>query len=613
VNNLYGWFHNVSGLDGQRPFRWPMTEHHVYNHFRANQPEHVMYLPSTNPKTQKCLWGCVEHKEKPPPFKKDSERVRLDGWLGNVRAGMTRLHDRLGDLGLTPHLFDANGSYWHRVFFFLAEAVDRARLHKVLRRLTEDLTIKVRLHPSGGKVDALSDHVKWPGPHPTLSGRGVYDRSYAPGHPGEYLDARGTIDRILSIRGDDPGLLDRVPSTPPKTFPPPPKVEKKPASARKPSKRPHVDNRVVFANHPEPQPRPRSERKKETRPRRGKLRLPDAAKPRVFYVPRGIDLKSLLDDWYWHGAYFVNLIRWKSVKWRCDDDGYVRLSYRLLERIIPREILPDLIRTLVRAGVIVRDGKAQKGVRSMGYQWKDPSWKSTRVSCPDEKLNKTIQAVYAEEDKEHYEVHHWLRGKIDLLDIDPDRAGEIIATLLPPEHADGYRVTVGEYRSVLREQVERVGDGEVYLKVCEFGRVHTPLTTLARELLPCLRVRVQGALTACPVGTRSRGASTPPATPSQGLCEIDVSCCQPLLGMIFAARYLKSSQKGRIIDQGFATNTRCGPYHAVNQWVNTLGERGADLVDKSGHKITPPPSYYELYGSTSPEPPRTCGFKDCRR
>jgi hypothetical protein len=113
-------------------------------------------------------------------------------------------------------------------------------------------------------------------------------------------------------------------------------------------------------------------------------------------------------------------------------------------------------------------------------------------------------------------------------------------------------VTAAEYRRRCREYCRRVADGEHWFSCDAFGRVHTPLTALPKELRRCLSVN------------------------GQRLVGLDRKNSQPLLLGVFARQYYRKSRMGRsrLLNKSFGG--RKSPY--CTQEVRAMSGRAmADL------------------------------------
>jgi hypothetical protein len=183
----------------------------------------------------------------------------------------------------------------------------------------------------------------------------------------------------------------------------------------------------------------------------------------------------------------MNLIHMKKAWWREDADGMVRLSHSLLRQVIPRQHLKPVRDTLVKAGRILWDKTYDKG-RSQRYGIPDKYSKTRRVVCPDDKLNRKIATLYATEERTLLPVHRWLWDNLARMTVDLGQARAVIATLRPKTRKRKARYTTAEHRQKLGDQVALLANGDFRLTRDNYGRVHTPITRLPRELRCCLRV-----------------------------------------------------------------------------------------------------------------------------
>src|SRR6185369_6076111 len=130
---------------------------------------------------------------------------------------------------------------------------------------------------------------------------------------------------------------------------------------------------------------------------------------------------------------------WKWCCWEADARGYVRLCWKFLTRVVPRELWRDLIGALCGHAppgsdrcyptVIESDLTAAQGEKCTGYRLAEGYRKVRRVVCTAEALNRKIRRVYGAQDRNLSPLHRWLRDKFDLLDYDFERARSIIAGL----------------------------------------------------------------------------------------------------------------------------------------------------------------------------------------
>ncbi|HEV3383921.1 MAG TPA: hypothetical protein VG097_03855 [Gemmata sp.] len=124
-------------------------------------------------------------------------------------------------------------------------------------------------------------------------------------------------------------------------------------------------------------------------------------------------------------------------------------------------------------------------MKSRGYRLARDYRRVRRIICTDEKLNRKIRVLSLRQDAKLLPVHYWLKSHFVRLHFDGERAASIIATLTPD---DDCKLEVEEYRLMLTGYCQRIADGEHRLSCDRFGRVHTHITSLKKELRSCLSV-----------------------------------------------------------------------------------------------------------------------------
>jgi hypothetical protein len=209
-------------------------------------------------------------------------------------------------------------------------------------------------------------------------------------------------------------------------------------------------------------------------------------KPAAFYIPKDADLEALLGERQWEGAYLLNLVHVRRAWWREDAGGKVPLKAAYLHKVLGPRLRP-VCRALVGAGYLEWDGSYDKG-KCQRYGIPDKYRATHRVVCPEAALNRKIARVYADEDRALLPVHRWLAGRLEHLAVDLEKAREVIATLGPKSKRRKVRYTTAEYRRKLTDQVTLLANGDFRLTADKYGRVHSPVTRLPRELRGCLRV-----------------------------------------------------------------------------------------------------------------------------
>lgn len=214
------------------------------------------------------------------------------------------------------------------------------------------------------------------------------------------------------------------------------------------------------------------------------------ARTPAFYVPVKLNPELIPPEKWLFAAYFLNLLHWKWITWRADANGFIRLKWEYLTRVLPRPIWPELRTQLVALGVIEVDGHFHFRAggdhpKCMGYRLMPDYRKTKRILCTDESLARKIRAVYASDSAVHLPVQRWLNEKLDLLQFDMDMAQTIVAKMEP--NADS-EISVTDYQKLLTEACKRIANGDHWLHCDRFGRVHTPITSLPKGLRSCLRI-----------------------------------------------------------------------------------------------------------------------------
>jgi hypothetical protein len=329
-------------------------------------------------------------------------------------------------------------------------------------------------------------------------------------------------------------------------------------------------------------PTPRT-RRTATRLRAGEV------KRAKFYKPRDFDPSEFGFEPHEEYAvyYFLNLVRWKRIHWQSDAEGFSRLKYDYLERVVGRGLLKRLRWRLHNHGVIDWSHDSEEGKQCCGYRirrrYSKCRWEL--VVCEDEALNRRIQRVYGEGSVVPFEVQKWLASKLDLIEFDMPRARSIVSKLpYDPDDLghDGlcrklYRPkTAKEYHRILRDQCREIADHIDTWSVCRFGRFHTAVTRLSRALRCCVSVG------------------------GQRLVELDVANSQPLFLGIVAREYYRSRMArkrllGRTFDRpedvyryGRRTEENCQPCNneGVEEYIRGC-EEGTfyeSLMDDTGDK-----------------------------
>jgi hypothetical protein len=235
------------------------------------------------------------------------------------------------------------------------------------------------------------------------------------------------------------------------------------------------------ANARRPGPKPGSARKAP---------LHGPPKPITLYVPEMLDLERYPPDLRWPIAYLADRIhrgrvwRWKWV----EADGYTRLKWKYLAKVVTGRSLRTVRRRLIDDGVIECDFAAVAGSKAYGYRLA-PGYRQTRAAvCTDDAFARRVRQLYDARQQELQPEHRPLLAWLRRVDIDLKRAAAIIRRLPLPRKKRKERYTAAQYRRELWTLCEIIADREHAVIVDRYGRCHSLITRLKNELLCCLSV-----------------------------------------------------------------------------------------------------------------------------
>ena len=270
----------------------------------------------------------------------------------------------------------------------------------------------------------------------------------------------------------------------------------------------------------------------------------------ALYIPLNLPPAIRASEEFHRTAYFLDLVhrkwaRWEE-KWEAKErDGFVRLKNAYIRKIIPSEPWKTVSGSLMDRGIIGVTPGWQEGKRSKGYRLLPPYRRAERIEIDNPKLERRIRKAYT---NRLLPVHWWVMKHLDRLEFDTARAETIVGTLYPDANS---KMTLGEYRELVFEIVKRFSDG--YLKVCRYGRVHTPVTSLPKELRCCLSID------------------------GQPLVNLDIANSQPMIAGIVAGQFTTSpSAAKRLRQRTFAEGSH--PYRGRKPQPIT-GPLPQDLVE----------------------------------
>jgi hypothetical protein len=235
--------------------------------------------------------------------------------------------------------------------------------------------------------------------------------------------------------------------------------------------------------------------------------------------------------------YLLNLIHWRWCCWKANAKGFVQLKYDYLIRFIPLPYWKQIRNTLMDHEIIESDLTSAQGEKCKGYRLCVEYRNTRRVLCTNAALNRKIGPLGDSAGRPLLPVHRWLEGKLGVLVFVMARALPIIAGMKPGK---GSRLTAAEYRLRRKEYCQRIANGDFWFCCDVYGRVHTPLTALERDLRGCLEVE------------------------GQPLIGIDLANSQPLLLGLFERKYFASKgARHRFLNAAFDGKGHPYAYKAV--------------------------------------------------
>lgn len=223
-----------------------------------------------------------------------------------------------------------------------------------------------------------------------------------------------------------------------------------------------------------------------------------------------------------YSNYFLNLLHWGWIRWQADGNGFIPLKGEYLRKFIRKELWTELRDSLINAGVIECDWHYIKGEKSYGYRL-TPRYatKAKKVLCRDQDLARKIR----EHQNNFMPVHKWLSSHFERLDFDLELAKATIPTL---PMKDDCKITREQFELQASELARRCAAREHRNSVCRFGRFHTNLTSMSKNLRACLSVD------------------------GQQLVGVDLANSQPLIAAICAKRfYQNKDSKTRLLNKVF--------------------------------------------------------------
>ena len=185
-------------------------------------------------------------------------------------------------------------------------------------------------------------------------------------------------------------------------------------------------------------------------------------------------------------AYILHLLHLRRVIYDEPKDSYIQLKLAHLKTVIPEA--SEVVRLLLDLEILERDGHYEPGSKSFGYRLISHELRdASRQLLPleDPRLTKRLADHRRKEVK--IPVHRWLRDqlyRISSTEIDEAFLGQV-ARLSVLEKNDG---TVQDKIEAYTYSLRMIEDGYYHASVDDYGRFHTNITNLKRELRSVLRV-----------------------------------------------------------------------------------------------------------------------------
>jgi hypothetical protein len=218
------------------------------------------------------------------------------------------------------------------------------------------------------------------------------------------------------------------------------------------------------------------------------------SKPFSFSVK--VDAREILPtDWNQQMIDYANYFQHRIIEgrslWQLDDETE---SYTLLKAVYLRTVINDrsllkVKRALIDNGVIECDGRFIKGSKSYGYRFTEHyRMKPTnRIICKSTAVSSKIRANKREEYRSYTKVHKylfkWLRKVTFGLNW-----SEILKVVNGLEIQPGEVLSADEVRELTIDACALLYDGDVTLKQCHYGRVHTNVTRLLTAIRGLLMI-----------------------------------------------------------------------------------------------------------------------------
>lgn len=273
-----------------------------------------------------------------------------------------------------------------------------------------------------------------------------------------------------------------------------------------------------------------------------------------FYIPEDLNLTDIPNEIRDGVLWCCNHIHRSSIQWQQDDAGYIHIHSRIANQITGKD-WSKIRDWMLENQVIETDGYYIRHEKAYGYKFA-PGYEKVRLLKYD---SPSILKKMKKVKRKLQPVHQALEGMFTSLEIDEQKA----ADLLPKIYAEYIEETEehNKWQRQFDKKQKSIESREVYenrvkglidllvskdaeIGICDYGRLHSPITRLPQDLRDCLTAQ------------------------GQKLIEIDVANSQPLIAGLLAQKFCSNRKaKYRLLAKTFENEN---PYLKSRRELATL-------------------------------------------
>lgn len=236
------------------------------------------------------------------------------------------------------------------------------------------------------------------------------------------------------------------------------------------------------------------------------------------YVPATFDasnfpeLDGLHDEAHWLLHKIVTGASHR--KHDAEFNGMVHIHSQTIEHFTSTRNASTVKKALINGGVIVIDKSYEKANPAQGIEGYSMSYGLAEAYAGDlrrvrvekdtlaakilahrcELQNRPVDQLDLDHTLDH--LNHWLRKlkidtrkAFDIIENTPNKPARVVRVKIGPRHRRKFvRVAIPDSRALNRMVVETIDDGDPEWHVCQYGRVHTPVTRLMTDCRQCLTI-----------------------------------------------------------------------------------------------------------------------------